>query len=102
MLIVAIILILSICFCLGWKELANSFSDIHVADILRVWPFLICLLVAMSTGTGLIILHENSYFMAGMGEVITVLVSMVLTLVLMSTINRPYSTVTIFWGVLLA
>ncbi len=102
MLIIAIILILSICFCLGWKELANSFSDIHVADILRVWPFLICLLVAMSTGTGLIILHENSYFMAGMGEVITVLVSMALTLVLMSTINRPYSTVTIFWGVLLA
>lgn len=102
MLIIAIILILIIAFCLGWKELAYSFSDIHVADILRVWPFLACLLVAMSTGTGLIILHENSYFLTGTGEVITVLVSMLLTIVLMSTLNSQYSTVTIFWGVLLA
>ena len=65
MLTVSIILIMLIGICFGWKEMAYSYSDIHIADILRTWPFLACLLLSMTVGMGLIILHEKSVFLNG-------------------------------------
>ena len=102
MLTVSILLIMSIGICFGWKEMAYSYSDIHVADILGIWPFLVCLLISMTVGMGLIILHENSSFLATADEVVVATVSIVLTLVILSTVNTHFSTVTAFWGALLA
>lgn len=102
MLTVSILLIMSIGICLGWKEMAYSYSGIHVADILGIWPFLVCLLISMTVGMGLIILHEKSSFLATSDEVVVVAVSIVLTIVILSTANIHFSTVTAFWGVLLA
>ena len=38
--------------------MAYSYSDIHIADILRTWPFLACLLLSMTVGMGLITQEE--------------------------------------------
>ena len=102
MLTVSILLIMSIGICFGWKEMAYSYSDIHIADILRTWPFLACLLLSMTVGMGLIILHEKSVFLNGADEVVVAAVSILLTIAILSTVNCHYSTVTAFWGALLA
>ena len=102
MLTVSIILIMLIGICFGWKEMAYSYSDIHVADVLGIWPFLVCLLISMTVGMGLIILHENSSFLHSTDEVVVAAVSIVLTIVILSTVNTHFSTVTAFWGALLA
>ena len=102
MLTVSIFLIMLIGICFGWKEMAYSYSGIHVADILGIWPFVVCLLISMTVGMGLIILHENSSFLATTDEVVVATVSIVLTLVILSTVNTHFSTVTAFWGALLA
>ena len=102
MLTVSILLIMLIGICFGWKEMAYCYSGIHVADILGIWPFVVCLLISMTVGMGLIILHENSSFLATTDEVVVATVSIVLTLVILSTANTHFSTVTAFWGALLA
>ena len=102
MLTVAVILILGIGFCLGWKEIAYSYSDIHVADIMSVWPFLICLIISMTVGTGLIMIPDSSNYMTSPDKTFIVLVSMMLTIVILYTMSCHFSTVTIFWGALLA
>ena len=102
MLTVAVILILGIGFCLGWKEIAYSYSDIHVADIMSVWPFLICLIISMTVGTGLMMIPDSSNYLTSPDKTFIVLVSMMLTIVILYTMSCHFSTVTIFWGALLA
>ena len=84
MLTVAVILILGIGFCLGWKEIAYSYSDIHVADIMSVWPFLICLIISMTVGTGLMMIPDSSNYLTSPDKTFIVLVSMMLTIVIPS------------------
>lgn len=102
MLTVSIILIMSLGICFGWKEIAYSYSDIHIADIMRIWPFVICLLISMTIGMGLIILHDNSISLAGTDELIVAVVSMLITFAILTTVNCHYSSITAFWGALLA
>lgn len=100
--IIVIILILCIGFSLGWKEIAYSYSDIHVADILRVRPFLICLVVSMTLGMGVMILYRSNYFLTDYSDLIVIMTAILLTVALLASVNCHFSTVTAFWGAVLA
>jgi len=100
--IIIITLILCSAFCFGWKEIAYSYSGIHVADILKKAPFFIWIFMALTAGTVLMTQHGGLSFLTNTDETVIVLVSIFLTLVILSTVGRPYSLVTIFWGTILS
>ena len=99
---IAIILMMCIGFCFGWKEIAYSYSDIHVPDILSVKPFLACLAVSMTVGMGLMILHKGQHLLTSYDDIVVMMVSMLLTISILSTVNCHFSTVTAFWGTVLS
>ena len=99
---IAIILMMCIGFCFGWKEIAYSYSDIHVPDILSVKPFLACLAVSMTVGMGLMILHKGQHLLTSYDDIVVMMVSMMLTISILSTVNCHFSTVTAFWGTVLS
>lgn len=103
--VVLIILTLCVAFCLGRNEIAYCYASIRIADMMKMMPFVGFLLVVMIATMGLV---EPSAIVFPFGQqplaynYVIALVAMVLTMVVHTTIGRPFSAVTIFWGVLLA
>ena len=82
----------------GRQEIAYSFAGLHVAEILSLKTFSTYLLLAILMGTGLLLLlpyHAENFQMGRLSDLVTV---MLLTILVVNSLNMHTSVVMAFWG----
>ena len=96
--VISILFILLIAYSMGWKEVAYSFFDIHVGDVLKWWIFALCLVFSLGVGVPILLLMSSGFMELIGSDAFVLLSAMVCTILLLWMQKRHFSVVTAFWG----
>lgn len=102
MTIITFIFILLIAFSFGWKEVAYSFFDIHVGNVVKLRWFGIGMLLSMGLGMYILSVMDTRLYTISCQDVFILVSAMMVTISLLWMIQRHYSCVTAFFGAMLA
>ncbi len=99
---ITLIFILLIAYSFGWKEVAYSFYDIHVGDVIKLRWFCAGMVVSMVLGGSLLLMSSSNVWAIAPEETFLVSAAMVVTVALLWMFKRHYSCMTAFLGTLFA
>ena len=102
MTVITFIFILLIVFSFGWKEVAYSFFDIHVGNVVKLRWYGIGMLLSMGLGMYILSVMDTRLYTISSQEVFILASAMMVTIALLWMIQRHYSCVTAFFGAMLA